>query len=66
MKKVTVEITDDLQVKLDYDGFQGATCIEDFEELEKLLSALGVKLDERDTQKKRDFYVRAGSSLKTR
>lgn len=66
MKKVTVEITDDLQVKLDYEGFQGEACITDFEELQKLLTNIGVKLDEMDTQKKRDFYVRAGSSVKTR
>lgn len=66
MKKVTVEVTDDFKVKLDYSGFQGEACITDFEELEKQLAALGVKLDDRDTQKKREFYVRAGSSLKTR
>ncbi len=66
MKQVKVEITDDLKVKIDYNGFQGSACIEDFEEFEKALAALGIKLDSKETKKKREFYVRAGSSVRTR
>ena len=66
MKKVIVEITDDLKVKFDYNGFQGEECIQDFEKLMKTLRSLGVDVGDAATQKKREFYVRSGSSVRTR
>ena len=43
MKKVVVEIKDDLTVKVDFNGFQGDECIKDYEEFAKILRNLGIK-----------------------
>lgn len=66
MKKVTVEITDDFKVKFDYEGFQGDACLKDFNELLKELERAGIKLEEKDTKKKRDFYVRTHNQVRQR
>jgi len=66
MKKVIVKLNLDGSVNFDYNGFQGDACLSDFEEVLRTLESLGIDVGDRETKKKRDFYVRVGGSIKTR
>ncbi len=45
MRSVTVHVAKDGTTTTDFDGFQGASCLEAAERLRTLLAALGVQCD---------------------
>ncbi|MEM2190735.1 MAG: hypothetical protein QW540_04805 [Archaeoglobaceae archaeon] len=52
MKKITFKISQDGKVLFDYDGFQGDTCLEEFQRLLEVLKSEGMEIEARETKRK--------------